>query len=71
MKGTYHDVAVIKDKHWGAGIDISLGVELCNEDDGYYAQYFESRGEIDELIGRLKAARDEAWPPEASNEKHG
>ena len=37
-------------------------VWLANDDDGYYSQDFINREEVEELISKLRAAADEAWP---------
>jgi len=37
-------------------------VWLSNDDDGYYSQDFINREEVEELISKLRASADEAWP---------
>ena len=37
-------------------------VWLSNDDDDYYSQDFINREEVEELISKLRAAADEAWP---------
>lgn len=37
-------------------------VWLANDDDGHYSQDFINREEVEELISKLRAAADEAWP---------
>jgi hypothetical protein len=38
-------------------------VSMANNDDTWYCQHFRSRAELEEFVGRLKAAADEAWGP--------
>lgn len=36
-------------------------VELCNNEDGHYACYFETRQEVNDFIKKLEKARDEVF----------
>lgn len=59
---TQHDVWTAKEA-WACGVHFKHppSVGLCNEDDSFYTQYFNSRQEIEAFIDELKKAADEAW----------
>lgn len=54
MSMTHHKVWVEDNK-----------VLVANDDDAFYVERLSSRAEVDSLIARLAAAREEAFPPAA------